>query len=118
MIGDVLADVFEQRAAAYQQQAIPAHYLKREGAEHDPPEEDGDDGNGAAYDHDADGHTQVGVDVSDQSLGEECHPHHEAKLLDQDDLRFDVNVGIEIVKVQTHENAEHHQGNAGEPAIV
>ena len=33
MIGDVLADVFEQRAAAHQQQAIAAHHLKGEGAE-------------------------------------------------------------------------------------
>ena len=64
------------------------------------------------------GTRRLAVDVSDQSLGEECHPHHEAKLLDQDDLRFDVNVRIEIVKVQPHENAEHHEGNAGEPAIV
>ena len=43
---------------------------------------------------------------------------NEAKLLDQDDFRVDVNVGIEIVEVQSDENAEHHQGNAGEPAIV
>ena len=87
VIGDVLADVFEQRAAAHQQQAVAAHHLKREGAEQDPPEEDGDHGDGAAHHHDADGHTQVGVDVRDQPLGEECHAHHQAELLDQDDPR-------------------------------
>jgi hypothetical protein len=78
MIGDVPADVFEQRAAAHQEQAIAADHLERESAKHDPPEVDGYHGNGTAYHHDADGHTQVGVDVSDQSLGEECHTHHEA----------------------------------------
>ena len=41
MFGDIPADVFEQRAAAHQQQAIPADYLQRESAKHDPPEEDG-----------------------------------------------------------------------------
>ena len=34
MSGDVLADVFEQRAAAHQQQAIAADHLESEGAEH------------------------------------------------------------------------------------
>ena len=29
-----------------------------------------------------------------------------------------MNVGVEIVKVQPDQNAEHHQGNAGEAAIV
>ena len=118
VIGDVLADVFEQRAAAHQQQAIAAHHLKGEGAEQDPPEEDGDHGEGAAHHHDADGHAQIGVDVGDQPLGEECHAHHQAKLLDQDDARFDVNLGIEIVKMQADQNAEHDQGNPEEAAVV
>jgi hypothetical protein len=39
-------------------------------------------------------------------------------LLNQNDLGFDVNVGIEIVKVQPDQDTDHHQGNAGEPAIV
>ena len=92
VIRDELADVFEQRAAAHQQDTIAAHHLKGEGAEQDPPEEDGDHGEGAAHHHDADGHTEIGVGVRDQSLGEECHAHHQAELLRQDDARFDVNL--------------------------
>ena len=38
--------------------------------------------------------------VGDQPLCEECHAHHQAKLLHQDDARFDVNLGIEIVEMQ------------------
>ena len=67
-IGDVLADVLQQRAAAHQQQAIAAHQLKREGAEQEAPEEDGHHGDGTASQHDADRHAQAGVKISDQRL--------------------------------------------------
>ena len=102
VIGDVLADVFEQGAAAYQQQAIAAHHLKGESGKEDPPEEDGHYGERAAHHHDADGYAQAGVDVGDEALGKKGNAHYQAKLLDQDDPGFDVNVGIEIVKMQAH----------------
>ena len=92
--------------------------MKDEGAEEDAPEEDGDHRDGAAHHHHADGHAEVGVDVGDQALREECHTHHQAELLNQDDLRFDVNLGIQIVKMQAHQNADEHQGNPEEAAIV
>ena|ERR1035438_9531043 len=64
------------------------------------------------------GHTQVGVEVSDEALGEERDAYHQAELLDEDDAGFDVNLGIEIVKMQTEQNADNDQCNAGEPAFV
>ena len=61
------------------------HQLKREGAKQEAPAEDGHNGDGAAHQHNGDGYAQVGVEVSDEALGEKCRAHPQAELLDQDD---------------------------------
>ena len=96
----VCADVLQQRTAADHQQAVAPHHREGERAEQQPPQENTGHRNRAAHQHHADRHPQVGVDVGNQPLRQECHAHHQAQLLDQHDPRFDVRLRVQIVKMQ------------------
>ena len=51
-------------------------------------------------------------------MRQEGDPHHQAKLLDQHDARFDLDLRIQILKLQTDQNAQHNQDDSDQAAIV
>ena len=118
MFVDVLADILQKRASPYQQEPVLGHHAKHIRAEEDPPAEDRDHGQHAAHDHHPDGDPQIGIEVAHHALDEKGNPHHQAKLLRQHNPRPDVDLRVEIVKMNAQQNAAEHQEDAHQAAVV
>src|SRR5262249_22012398 len=94
---DMLGDLQENLAISYQQKMIASYHPDHDVAEDDAPTEAGHHRQGAPGRHDPQRHAEVAIEVGDQALEEECYPDHQAELLDQDNLRFDVKIGVQIL---------------------
>ena len=93
------------------QQAVAAHSLQEIGAEEHAPAVDPDHRDGGAGRERVQRHPQIRVDVVHQGLHHASRTHNDTELLQQDQVRPDVNVGVQILQVKPEDNRDQNQSD-------
>src|ERR1035438_1630579 len=115
---NILADIFQQRAATDQKKLVAIYHLEYVRAEDYPPTENSQHREHIAENHHPDGNSQIAVQIANKTLQQKSAADDQTELLQQGNPGPDEDVGVEILKIKPDQNGDDHHGDAHPAAFL